>query len=60
VVPDLPAHVEVKWTFDELTPYGATGDPSKATREKGVLMNDALVDLLVEFIEGMDERGWET
>jgi creatinine amidohydrolase len=60
VVPDLPAHVEVKWTFDELTPYGATGDPSKATREKGELMNDALVDLLVEFIEEMDERGWET
>jgi creatinine amidohydrolase len=43
-----------------LTPYGATGDPSKATREKGELMNDALVDLLVEFIEEMDERGWET
>jgi len=60
VVPDLPAHVEVKWTFDELTPYGATGDPSKATREKGELMNDALVSLLVEFIEGMDERGWDT
>ena len=60
VVPDLPQHVEVKWTFDELTPYGATGDPSKATREKGELMNDALVGLLVEFVKGMDEKGWET
>ncbi|MBN2335605.1 creatininase family protein [Candidatus Bathyarchaeota archaeon] len=60
VVPDLPAHVEVKWTFDELTPYGATGDPSKATRRKGELMHDALVDLLVDFVKKMDERGWET
>jgi creatinine amidohydrolase len=60
VVPDLPPHVEVKWTFDELTPYGATGDPSKATEEKGRLMNDALVNLLVEFLEDMDERNWET
>jgi creatinine amidohydrolase len=60
VVPDLPSHVEVKWTFDELTPYGATGDPSKATPEKGRLMNDALVSLLVDFIEKMDERDWET
>jgi len=60
VVPDLPQHVEVKWTFDELTPYGATGDPSKATREKGELMNDALVNLLVDFLRDMDERNWET
>jgi len=60
VVPDLPSYVEVKWTFDEITPYGATGDPSKATPEKGRLMNDALVRLLVDFIEKMDERDWET
>lgn len=60
VVPDLPSYVEVKWTFNELTPYGATGDPSKATPRKGELMNDALVKLLVEFVKGMDERGWET
>ena len=60
VVPELPSHVEVKWTFDELTPYGATGDPSKATQEKGRLMNDALVRILVEFIKRMDERNWET
>ncbi|HEX9915567.1 MAG TPA: creatininase family protein, partial [Candidatus Bathyarchaeia archaeon] len=60
VVPDLPSHVEVKWTFDELTPYGATGDPSKATPEKGRLMHDALVKLLVEFLKKMDEKNWET
>ena len=60
VVPDLPSYVEVKWTFDELTPYGATGDPSKATAEKGRLMNDALINLLVDFVKKMDERDWET
>ena len=59
VVPDLPLHVQVKWNFDELTPYGATGDPTKATEEKGMLMRDALIELLVEFVGAMDERGWD-
>ncbi|MGD2200548.1 MAG: creatininase family protein [Candidatus Bathyarchaeota archaeon] len=59
VVPDLPAHVQIKWTFDELTPYAVTGDPTKATAEKGEKMWDALLDLLVSFIEGMDEEGWD-
>jgi creatinine amidohydrolase len=59
VVPDLPAHVQVKWTFDELTPYGVTGDPTKATQEKGRMMRDALVELLVSFVEEMDGRDWE-
>lgn len=58
VVPELPQHVELKWTFDELTPYGVTGDPTKATAEKGELMRDALVELLVSFVEEMDEKGW--
>ena len=59
VVPDLPAHVQVKWRFDEVTPYAVSGDPTKATPEKGRLMRDALVDLLVDFIEEMDGRDWE-
>ena len=59
VVPDLPLHVQVKWNFDELTPYGVTGDPTKATEGKGKLMRDALIELLVEFVGEMDERGWD-
>lgn len=59
VVPELPQHVQVKWTFDELTPYGVTGDPTKATAEKGRMMRDALVGLLVSFLREMDGRGWE-
>ena len=59
VVPELPAHVQVKWVFDELTPYGVTGDPTRATKEKGKMMRDALVKLLVPFIEEMDIRNWK-
>jgi len=59
VVPDLPLHVQVKWRFDELTSYGVTGDPTKATVEKGRMMRAALVELLVSFLQEMDRRGWE-
>ncbi len=59
VIPDLPEHVQLKWTFEELTPYAATGDPTKATLEKGEMMRDALVDCLVSFIEEMDGKDWE-
>jgi creatinine amidohydrolase len=59
VVPDLPIHVQVKWIFDELTPYGVTGDPTKATKNKGLKMREALVDLLVSFVEKMDDKEWD-
>lgn len=59
VVPELPVHVQVKWRFDELTPYGVTGDPTKATREKGLLMREALVKVLVDFVREMDKRDWK-
>ena len=59
VVPELPSHVQIKWTFEELTPYGATGDPSKATRQKGEKMMKALIDYVVSFIKEMDEKSWK-
>jgi creatinine amidohydrolase len=59
VVPDLPAHVDWKWTFDEITPHGVTGDPTKATQEKGAAMNDALVNLLVDLVKELDEKDWK-
>ncbi|MFQ6053727.1 MAG: creatininase family protein, partial [Candidatus Bathyarchaeia archaeon] len=59
VVPELPEHVQVKWMFDEITPCGVTGDPTRATPEKGLRMRDALADLLTSFIREMDRRGWE-
>jgi creatinine amidohydrolase len=59
VVPNLPSQVKLNWLFKELTPFGATGDPTKATWEKGSLMNDALIYHLVDFIKDMDEKNWE-
>jgi len=59
VVPDLPEGLEIKWRFEELTPYGATGDPGKGTREKGEKMFHALVDYVVRFVEEMEKRGWK-
>ncbi len=58
-IPTLPEHVQVKWLFKEITPFGVTGDPTKATSEKGILMWNALVNHLVSFIEDMDRDGWE-
>ncbi len=58
VVPDLPEGPEIKWRFNELTPYGATGDPSRASAEKGKKMFDALVEYLVSFVQFMEEKGW--
>ncbi len=59
VVPELPVHVQVKWRFEELTPHGVTGDPTRATAEKGRQMRDALVDLLASFLREMDRKDWE-
>ncbi|MCD6420103.1 MAG: creatininase family protein [Synergistetes bacterium] len=58
VVPTLPEEVEIKWLFDELTPYGATGDPTKATKEKGDKMKEVLVNLIVSFFEKMEQNDW--
>lgn len=58
-IPKLPLHVQVKWRFEELTPYGVTGDPTKASAEKGKMMMEALIELLTSFIKEMDERNWE-
>jgi len=59
VVPDLPPYVDIKWTFDELTDKGASGDPTKASREKGLKMRTLLVDKLVEILQNLDEKGWD-
>jgi creatinine amidohydrolase len=58
VVPELPEGPDIKWKFNELTPYGATGDPTKATVEKGQKMFEALVSYVVSFIREMDREGW--
>ncbi len=59
IVPNLPPHVEIKWNFAELTDCGATGDPAKATAEKGRVMEDVLVKAVVQFLKDMDARDWD-
>ena len=59
-VPDnLPPHVEIKWDFSELTNTAATGDPTKATAEKGKLMTEALVKCVVDALKQLDACGWD-
>jgi creatinine amidohydrolase len=59
VVPDLPANLDVMWLFSELTDCGASGDPTKATREKGIAMRDTLVAAIVKILDDLDVCGWD-
>jgi len=59
VVPNLPANVDVKWDFAELTDCGATGDPTRASFEKGQLIEKVLLETLVSFFEDMEGRDWD-
>jgi creatinine amidohydrolase len=59
VVPRLPKYLDVKWSFDELTNTGATGDPTKGTPEKGKKMRQALVDAMVRALTELDKKGWD-
>lgn len=59
VVPtNLPPNVDIKWNFAELTDCGATGDPTKATAEKGRKMEEVLVQAVVRFFKDMDACDW--
>jgi creatinine amidohydrolase len=58
VVPNLPEFIDIKWRFDELTDTGASGDPSVATKEKGLKIEEAVLNLLENFIREMDKTGW--
>ncbi len=59
VVPHLPPHVDIKWTFNELTNTGASGDPTKGTREKGIRMKEILVDTIVQILSDLDKNNWD-
>ena len=51
--------MEIKWDFAELTSSAATGDPTKATAEKGEKMAKALVKCMVDTIKQLDGMGWD-
>jgi creatinine amidohydrolase len=58
MIPDMDPNVKLVWNFEELTDYGASGAPEKATAEKGQKMKKVLVDYLVDFIKRMDSQDW--
>ncbi len=59
VVPNLPPYVDVKWRFSELTNTGASGDPTKATPEKGKKMRQVLVDTVAKILCDLDATDWD-
>ncbi len=59
VVPHLPKYLDVKWLFKELTNTGASGDPTKGTREKGRKMREVLVEAMVKALSELDRNGWD-
>jgi creatinine amidohydrolase len=60
VVPTkLPPYLEMKWLFDELTNTGASGDPTKGTKEKGKKMREVLVDTVAKVLLDLDTDNWD-
>ncbi|NOX35746.1 MAG: creatininase family protein [Deltaproteobacteria bacterium] len=58
MIPEMDSNVKLIWNFSELTDFGASGAPEKATVEKGQKMKDVLVDYIVDFVNRMDAQGW--
>ena len=56
---DLSDDMDIKWLFKELTSTGASGDPTKGTKEKGEKMKEVLVKSVVDFIKKMDAMDWK-
>jgi len=57
-MPDLPEFGEIKWLFSEITDCGATGDPTKGSSEKGLVMKKALVDAIILMLKELNTTGW--
>ena len=58
-IPELDSNVKLVWNFQELTDFGASGDPAKGTREKGLKMKQVLLDYLEDFVKRLDKQGWK-
>ncbi len=56
-IPKVDPIIKEIWLFGELTPNGATGDPSRATAEKGKQMADAVVAYIADYINHRREHG---
>ena len=54
----IDPNIKLIWNFQELTDFGASGAPEKATEDKGIQMKQVLVEYLVDFIQKMERQGW--
>jgi len=59
IVPKLPDNIRIYWKFNELTNTGATGAPRKATPEKGHKIIQILENVLLGFVDDMDNNQWK-
>ncbi|MBC5690099.1 creatininase family protein [Mediterraneibacter sp. NSJ-55] len=55
---DVNKTTDIIWDIKEITKTGATGDPTKASIEKGNQMLDILVGLVADAIEEMNRTDW--
>ncbi len=54
----LGQEIQLMWDISEVSATGATGDPTKASIEKGEKMLDALVAILVDNIRALEASNW--
>src|ERR687897_732838 len=58
-IPNLPKHIRIFWTMDELTKTGATGSPKNASVKKGDVICWILEDMLTSFLLDMEKNRWK-
>lgn len=56
---DVNKTTDIIWDIKEITKTGATGDPTKASIDKGNQMLDILVGLVSDAIEDMRKEDWK-
>ena len=55
---ELSQFSTIIWDIKEVTSTGATGDSTKATREKGEKMLDCVTDYIVDLIRELEKKHW--
>ena len=59
IIPNLPNNIRIYFNFNELTNTGTTGAPMKASIQKGQNALSALEDVLLSFINKMEQNEWK-
>jgi creatinine amidohydrolase len=58
-IPNLPKHLRIYWTMNELTKTGATGSAKNASEKKGEIICKVLEDILITFLTNMEKANWK-